>query len=676
MRLISKHPKIKWVMFLYIAPVCLLTPFIIMGYWLHSEDMLNLTEDKIESILSYTPEDNTIVFDNKGEKIGEFFSQYRIWIPYESIPRAMIESVIAIEDQNFFAHPGIDLKAIVRASLAWVKNQKIKQGGSTITQQLVRHFLLSRNKTMKRKIKEAILSLYLETKISKKKILELYLNTMFLGHGSYGIGAAAERYFGRNIQQLKPNEMALIAGLFQSPSAYNPYRYPKKAKKRQKQIIIALLHQKKISKKMAKKLYKSPLRYEEYTSLNQSTAPYFIDYIREETQKKLNGSIKGQGLRIYTTLDSRLQKIAEKSILKNEEKISKAEKNLINSTKKKTRNPLEVAQLVTTAETGEIVAMIGGRNYQVSQFNRAANSQRAVGSAFKPIVYSLALNRDRKWSDVMYITPIAVDDFKPRNYGSHYLSETTIMQALYMSINTTAVELGKQLGIESVIEHSAMLGNRSNIKKEAGIYLGSAEMNLLDLARTYGTFANKGVRTELIAIRKITDRNGKILYESPDIKNRQETVMSQEANWLITHGLQSVLRYGTAISYKNLADWSAGKTGTTNESKDNWFCGYSDKLVSIVWVGTDQSLGLNGNATGTSLALPIWGDFMKEARKIYPGKNFSPATGTEMAKIHPKYGFIHKHGIPMYFLKGQAPKKINSDLELISRSGSFRKIFE
>ena len=194
MRLISKHPKIKWVMFLYIAPVCLLTPFIIMGYWLHSEDMLNLTEDKIESILSYTPEDNTIVFDNKGEKIGEFFSQYRIWIPYESIPRAMIESVIAIEDQNFFAHPGIDLKAIVRASLAWVKNQKIKQGGSTITQQLVRHFLLSRNKTMKRKIKEAILSLYLETKISKKKILELYLNTMFLGHGSYGIGAAAERY--------------------------------------------------------------------------------------------------------------------------------------------------------------------------------------------------------------------------------------------------------------------------------------------------------------------------------------------------------------------------------------------------------------------------------------------------------------------------------------------------
>ena len=329
--------------------------------WLRQTGVTHLDSSRLNVIIEYEHADNSLVFDRKGEKIGEFFSDYHLFLPYDKIPPLLIKAVLAVEDRHFFEHRGIDFRGIVRAMFASLRTGSFTQGGSTLTQQVVRNFLLTPEKTFERKIKEAILSLQLEQHLSKQRILEIYLNALFLGQGSYGVGAAAERHFGKPIDQLELHELALIAGLFQSPSRYNPHKAPEQARRRQQQVLRAMVASGAITQAEFKKASKQPLHFATQVSLNTTFAPHFIDAIQEQTEKLLTSDVKGKGLRIYTTLDLGLQQDANEVIEHSTEHFAQVAQKLA-GVKKPDDKMIETAALIMDQHKGEILAMRGGRD--------------------------------------------------------------------------------------------------------------------------------------------------------------------------------------------------------------------------------------------------------------------------------------------------------------------------
>lgn len=662
--------------------------------WLSELGIFNISDDVLNTIVMQQPTDNSLVFDRNGEKIGEFFNHYQIYVPFTELPKPLINAIIAIEDRNFWNHHGYDIRGILRASFARIFSSRRNQGASTITQQIVRNFVLTRERSMSRKIQEIAYAIQLEKRLTKEKIIEIYANTLFLGNGAYGVGAAAVRYFGRPLDQLSNHELALIAGLFQSPSRYNPLRNPDAAKARQRHVIRALQKTRFITAKQAKKMVIEPLVYANYQPINYAIAPYFVDYVYEqsklilaglktptEAHEKQTAQIDGKGLRIYTTLDTNLQKMAENAL--------KESNHILNDVQKKTAPirgqdgtikpaTVEAAILSIQPQTGEILAMIGGRDYEKSKYNRTWQAMRSPGSIFKPIVYSLALEKNFNWSDVIFVSPITIDNYRPHTPNEDYLSETTLLRAFYRSMNTPTIELGQKLGLRNVIAHAKKLGIRSSIKEEFGTMLGSSDASMFDLARVYSSFANEGTLVEPIAITKITDRDGKVLWQADSPKQRSQKVMSPQIAYLMTQGMRTVLGMGTGYTSAHLANKAAGKTGTSNDSTDNWFCGYTSDLVSIVWTGTDEHARINGNITGGKIALPIWDKLMSQYISSYNPPNFHTPSGIVSSVVHPKFGHQSPDGVRMYFLTGRGPKQETSAFEALSvgaASGSYRNVF-
>jgi membrane peptidoglycan carboxypeptidase len=408
-------------------------------------------------------------------------------------------------------------------------------------------------------------------------------------------------------------------------------------------------------------------------------APYFVDYVVAKAEEVLGTGIKNQGLRIHTTLDPHLQEVAEKAISTSDDLLYSAEKRLgPDTSEKKLTNglPVEASALLSDPRTGEILAMVGGRDYGLSQFNRAATAMRSPGSAFKPVVYSLALNSGHRWSDLFYVSPLTVDGtYRPRNPNEDYLTETTMLRAFYRSMNSPTIEIVKQLPFAAIRNHALNLGIESPVKEEVGSALGSSELTMLDLARLYGTFANQGQKTELIPITKIEDRDGKILFQALDVQDRTKTVLSQQQAFLMTQGMRGVLAYGTGYRSGQLSDWAAGKSGTSNDSKDNWFCGYSSDLVTIVWVGSDSNRRIGGGFTGSTLALPIWEKIMKAHESLVQPKPFETPLGVVAQSIHSRYGYPDKDGVTMWFLQSNLPPAHSSALKALDVGRSYRTVF-
>ena len=626
-------------------------------------------------IQQYRTPDNSVIYDRKGEKIGEFFTNYQVYVPYREIPPDFIKALLAIEDRNFFYHKGFDPKGLLRAVVNYLRSGHADQGASTLTQQVVRHFLLTKEKSMSRKIQEIILSLKLERKMGKDRILEIYVNTMFLGNGSYGIGSAAQRYFGRPISQLKPHELALIAGLFQSPSRYNPNKYPDRARKRQKLVLKAMQSAGYISGAKYKQMADLPLIYTEYVPLNTAIAPYYIDYIKAETEKitaKFEITALGRGLRIFTTLDTELNALATEAMQEESERLDNVSKQLPSG-----KNParVEAAMVVADPKTGEILSILGGRDYAKSQFNRATQSMRSPGSTFKPVVFSLGLSRDSKWNDVVYVSPITIGNYRPKGKSSDFLNETTLYRAFYKSMNTPVVELGEKLGINAVIEHAKNLGIQSPLKPEVGTMLGGSDVSMMDMTRMYATFANGGISIEPISILRIEDRDGRILFEAKPLNKRSAVVMRPEIAYLMTEGMRGVLKHGTGSQSSHLSPWAVGKTGTSTDATDNWFCGYSSQLVSVVWVGTDDHVAMPGDSGGGTMALPIWDRFMQKSLRARKPVPFKRPPGIVSAIVHPQYGTKSKTGVEMFFIQGTQPTETASPLEQIPTDGNYRSIF-
>lgn len=649
----------------------LLGTLVWMVLWLQQTGVLHLDQSRLTVIIDYKHADNSLVFDRNGEKIGEFFSDYHVFVPYEKIPKQLIQAVLAVEDRHFFAHYGIDLRGIMRALLASMRNGSFTQGGSTITQQVVRNFLLSPEKTFERKIKEAILAIQLERHLQKEKILEIYLNALFLGQGSYGVGAAAERHFGKPVQELEVHELALIAGLFQSPSRYNPHKAPDQAKRRQRQVLKAMVHAGFLSNEAHKIARKKPLIFKSQNQLNTTFAPYFVDAVQEQTEKLLTGDVRGRGLRIHTTLDVKLQNDVNTVIDKSSDIFNAAALKLVNVPQGAPKI-VETAAVVLDHHNGDVLAIVGGRDYMRSQFNRVLKAKRAPGSSFKPVVYALALQSGMKWSDMFYVGPVVIQDYRPRNYAGEYLTEATLYSAFYRSINSPVIEIGHRFGTKRVIELARKMGVRTELKNQGGTLLGGSEVTPMDMASLYATIGNGGVQVDPRMILKITDRMGEVLYEAPPPLQKPKRVLPEQINFLLTDAMRAVFKYGTANQFAEMGAYAGGKTGTTDEAKDNWFCGVTANLTAVVWVGTDNNLAFSGTVAANTLALPVWAKIVDKARQRYPGEEFTVPEGIKFLKVSPQFGHLDPAGLEMSFIEGREPKRTESALSVVRETGNFR----
>jgi 1A family penicillin-binding protein len=647
--------------------------------WLHALGVFDFDPDVFVKQMSQQTQDNTVVYDRSGAKIGEFFDRYQIYLPYEKLPPMLVKSILAIEDRSYFHHRGIDVKAIIRAAYQSVVEGGYTQGASTITQQLVRNVFLSREKSIARKVKEIVLAVRIDQHMSKERIFELYANTLFLGFGSYGVGAAAQRFFGKNIDQLEGFELALLAGLFQSPSNYNPHRYPDRAKHRQRQVIQALYQSQFLTREEALSWMEKPLVYTDYQPINEQHAPFFLDFIRDQADKVISKKIENSGLRIYTTLDSRLQKTMNESMTANAVMLDDLQKKIRPDYRRHRRGDtpiLEAAMLSVDPRTGEVLAMVGGRDYQRSKYNRTWQALRSPGSSFKPVVYTAALERGRQWFDVELVGPVSIDGYRPKNYKEEFLTETTLLRAFYLSLNTAAVSLAAEVGLDTLLTTASRLGVRSELKLEAGTALGSSSVTMFDLARMYATFANKGIQTDTVAIQKITDKNGKILYEAAPLAQRQHVAVNPQVAYLMIEGLRSVMTRGTAQSAADLSAYAVGKTGTSNDSVDNWFCGTTPEVTTVAWVGNDLQLSIDGNMTGGMAALPLWSHYHRQILANQPGsKGFVRPVGLSSAFIHPKYGNRSGDGLRMYFTSKSRPANAHSDYQSMEEKGIARSLF-
>ena len=634
---------------------------------------LESSEAGLDQIVTWSPSDNTLILDRNGNVISEEFYTFHKYIPYEEIPKFLIDSLVAIEDRRFFSHSGYDPKGILRAASSYVlKNSKLNQGASTITQQVVRQFTLSKEKTISRKVKEVYLAFQLEKRISKEKILEIYLNHLFLGNGSYGVGSAAKRYFDKELGQLNKAELALIAGLFQSPSAFNPEKNLRGALVRQKQVLSALVDIGTLSLNDKRSIEKIEIQVVPWNGLKVGANRWFSNFVVNEAKRLLKTAhLKNQGYVIKTTLDPHLQENALLSVQDQDAALRIASRAAFGEAN--TNKQLEAAFIVVNPENGEIQAMIGSRNEE-SDFNRTIQSMRSPGSLFKPIIYSLALESGFKWSDVFYVSPINISgDYRPRNSSSDYLSETTMLRAYYRSMNAPTIEIAEKLGMDRIIAHANSLGISSPIKREFGSALGQSEVNMLELARVYSTFANGGTNIEPIAITKISDRNGDTLYEAPAVEMRSKKAISLENAFQITQAFKKVLQMGTASRASKFSEFAGGKTGTTNDSKDNWFAGLTGSSVAISWVGADEPTAIPGDAQGATLALPIWMSFMEMTPELHAPLLKEPPPGMYSLFIHPEFGNISKNGTEMWFREADKPDVHREDLESLSRGDGFAR---
>ena len=605
------------------------------------------------------------------ELIAGFYD--RIWqerrlVSLGEVPPLLARAILSIEDERFYRHRGIDPIAILRASWANLKSGSVVQGGSTLTQQLMKNFFLSDERSMRRKIKEAIMALIVERKYSKEEILENYLNEIYLGQkgsqGIFGVSEAAQFYFTKDLSQLTVGETALMAGLIRAPGRYSPFRSIEAAAQRRNVVLGKMLEEKLISRRQYDAAIHEVIPRRDLIKVIND-APYYVDFLkqRELAENYAQEMLTDEGLRIFTSLDLQLQKMAEKSLA---EGLKHLEETYSYLRKRGEDDHLEGAIIVIKPQTGEIKAMVGGRDYQKSQFNRIFQARRQPGSVFKPFVYLAALMYGAESGKKF--TPVStVDDspftwsyegqeWQPANYKDEYFGTVSIRAALERSLNSATARVARDVGIRRVRDLAYRLGIQSPLPVFPSLALGSAEVTPLEVAVAFGSLANGGVRTQPLAVKQVIDQEGRVL-EKRDIQ--VEKVITPQLAFMMNYLMKGVLDRGTARSARQLGFTrpAAGKTGTTNDTKDAWFVGYTPDLLTVVWVGFDNGskLGLSG----AQAALPIWTDFMKKATAGTPATDFVPPAGIKMIDIDPLSGYRATPNCPTViqeaFLEGEEP---------------------
>jgi len=563
-------------------------------YWVVS------TLPDIDLLSSFSPYKSSKLYSYDNVLLKELYIQRRTPVPLNRVPEHVKNAFIAIEDARYFEHIGIDPIRIMGAIYADIKAGEYQQGGSTITQQLAKMIFLTPEKTIVRKIKEIAIALQLERKFTKDQILELYLNQAYFGSGAYGIQAAAEAYFGKGVDQLTLAEGAMLAGIPKSPARYSPFRNPEKCRLRRKYVLERMLKTGVIDKVQFQLAAKQPLPDKYFGRV--SKAPYFVDYCVGILKKRLGEQLFTGGLKIYTTLDYKMQQIARQAIRKGVKELnSRGVKDV------------QAALVAIEIETGKIRALVGGTDYEKSQFNRATQALRQPGSAFKPIVYLTALLKGYHHDSVIEDRPVTItteDDPKPwtpKNYTGRYLGRVTLTQGLAKSLNAATVNLALQLGIQDVVKTAKRLGIHSKIYPVYPSALGASETTLLELVSAYSVLAS-GKRVEPQCIERIIDEGTRSLREP---NGKKETVIHPSVLSEIRKMLMAVVMEGTGRKALRLNRMVYGKTGTTNRNVDALFVGFDHKLAVGVWVGKDNHEPIGKNETGARAALPIWIEFME-----------------------------------------------------------------
>ncbi|MFQ5542783.1 MAG: PBP1A family penicillin-binding protein [Nitrospiria bacterium] len=606
------------------------------------------------------------------EVIGGFFEsdwEERRLIALDEVPKMLIDAILVMEDRRFYEHLGINLKGIARA--AWVNlwAGKIVQGGSTLTQQLVKNFFLESERTWRRKIPEALMALLLERRYSKEEILEAYLNEIYLGQngimGIYGIGQGSWFYFRKAPSDLTLGEAALLAGMIRSPNIFSPTKDVDRATRRRNLVLETLFSEGKISLQpyltaRAERVSKKELEQ------RLKTAPYFVDQIRREVMHLYPARVvHSGGLQIFTTLDVEMQQIGETSLKEGLEALERKNPGL---TRSDPTQQLQGALVAIDPENGAVRAIVGGRDYRHSQFNRVTDAKRQPGSSFKPIVYLTAFEQAANGGPPY--TPISrVDDapitihvggknWSPENYDKRYLGSVTLRAALERSRNAATVRLSQEIGMKEIVKISSAIGIQSPLMPIPSLALGSIEVTPLEMGMAYSTLANGGIRHPPKFLKGIIDPRGLPIDRIAEESYPSKRVVSEEAAFQVTNLLQGVIDEGTGGNVRKLGfdRPAAGKTGTTSHLRDAWFAGYTPDLVTVVWVGFDQNPKdkQNGRISGASAALPIWTDFMKKGL-AEPATEFTAPSRIIFRKVTPAGIVCDKNGIEEAFIEGTEP---------------------
>lgn len=579
------------------------------------------------------------------------------------VPPLLIDAIIAIEDQSFYEHHGIQVWRIAGAFVANLRAGKVVQGGSTLTQQLVKNFYLTRERTFVRKLTEVAMALLLERNHTKQEILEAYLNEVYMGQrGSiaiHGVGEAASLYFGKPVNELTLSEAALLAGLIKGPNLYSPYRSPELARKRRDLVLKELRDQDKIERDAYESALVADLGVRDVLT-DENLAPYYVEELREELSERYGEEIlQGAGMSVYSTLDAELQRAANDAVTR---QLAKLEKDF--PVLRRKDSPLQAAVVALAPKTGEILALVGGRDYGKSQFNRATQAHRQPGSVFKPIVLLTAVGRGAgtpaftlvsKLEDepLSYSQPTGV--WEPVNYDGEYRGVVTVRQAIEQSLNVPVARLGIAVGPDKVIATARALGIQSPLLPVPSVALGAFEVTVLEAARAYAVLASAGLRTDLRSYTQVVQVDGRVLEQ----RTLDSTRAFDPADvYLVTSALQGVVDRGTGAPLRRLGFRGdiAGKTGTSSDYRDAWFIGYTPEIVIAVWVGFDD--GASVKVTGATAALPIFADVLEVARGKAEAEEFSVPTGVELVDVDPESGLragFGCSGAPEAFLRGTAP---------------------
>ena len=672
-------PSIRYRILLTLGAGFVLGTSLLLGAWFNVCAPVGSCPS-IASLEGYDPDQASKVYAADGRLLTDFGLERRTVVPLKQMSPAIIAAVIATEDRRFYQHPGIDWIRFLGSVKTLFMGDRI-QGFSTITMQLARNLWpdiidptqRSGFKGVTRKLREARMAIEIERNYNKDKILELYLNQISMGNGAFGVEAASLRYFGKSARQLNVAEAATLAAIPKGPTLYNPRRNPDHNIQRRNLIVNLLRDQGKLSRESAEAWKAFPLVLSSRSDFS-GVGDYFVEYVRQLLQARFGSDLYKSGLRVFTTLDVDMQRAAERAL--------SAQLNAIEDGKANGKFPhktfrqyleakdpdagedsqgpyspyLQGAIVTVEPKSGDIRAMVGGRDFSDSKFNRAVQGQRQAGSTFKPFVYAAAIRAGLRWSDIFEDAPIEIPIpdqpvWAPKNYDNKFRGKMSMREGLYDSRNTIAVQVGQEVGIDAVVSEASRMGITTKLRRVPSTFIGASEVNVLEITAAFGTFANLGMRVTPTAILRVEDQRGNILWQP---EARQVRVMDPQHAWLVVDGMRDVVRKGTAAGVvgSKINFPAAGKTGTTNDGMDTWFIGFTPDLVTGVWVGFDKKQVIMPNAQGGRLAAPAWTLMMKE---VYERRRIPAAwpipDGVTSVEVDRTTGYLPAPACPREFIR-------------------------
>ena len=606
----------------------------------------------VTALETFQPLAGTKVYDDNDEIITELHVERRIFVPLAHIPQTLRDAVIATEDRRFYSHFGVDPIGIARAVWQNYRRGRIVEGGSTITQQLTKVLFLTPDKSLERKIKEAVLALELERRYSKDRILEMYLNQVYFGNGAYGVEAAARTYFGKSVGELSVREAALLAGLPRAPSSYSPFEHGEAAKRRREIVLRRMVEYGVLADAEGKRLARTDLGLIP-PERRRTTGQYFLEYVQQTLEAKYGADMvfKG-GLNVYTTLNPTMQLTAEQALRDGLKALEGR------TAKGKVAEHPEGAIVTIEPQTGYVRAMVGGYDFFRSEFNRAVQARRQPGSAFKPFVYMAALEAGFTPASRVEDAPVSYavgpngQAWKPDNYDRKYRGPTTLQQAVEESVNIVTVKVQERVGLGKTIQVARRFGIASPLHMNLSLALGTSDLTLLELTSAYGALANQGEWLAPTTIRYVTDAQGKLLEEH--VAEPREAVPPETA-YVMTHMLRGVVERGTGVAAKALNRPIAAKTGTTNDYSNAWFVGFTPRLATGVWVGYDRPRSLGKDETGSRVAVPIWVSYMGKVLGDSPREDFPVPEKIVFVRVDLDPSNECVRVVSMAFVKGTEP---------------------